>query len=68
MITPVIRKDRRVSGTGGFPHGSLRNWTDSEVEHVYVLLFVMRENVNGSTESHSGARMMRAFFVLNGNT
>ena len=66
MITPVIRKGRRISGTGGFPHGSLRDWTDSEVEHVYVyvLLFVMRENVNGSTRSHSGARMTRALFSV----
>ena len=65
MITPVIRKDRRFSGTGGFPRDSLRSWTDSEAEHahVYVLLFVMRENVNGSMESHSGARMKRAFFL-----
>ena len=68
MISSVIRKDRRISGTGGFPHGSLRDWTDSEVEHVYVyvyvLLFVMRENVNGSTGSHSGARMTRALFSV----
>ena len=66
MISSVIRKDRRISGTGGFPHGSFRNWTDSEVEHVYVyvLLFVMRENVNGSTGSHSGARMTRALFSV----